>query len=217
MRITALKAQARSHDRVNVFIDGKYSFSLDMSQVVSLGVKVGNEYDATELSALKDESLFGKLYMRALEYVLMRPRSRREVGDYLYRKTRPTRTRMGGLKEGYSKVLTDRVFQRLIDKGYVDDAVFARYWVENRNVRKGISARKLRGELMQKGVESSIIDEVMSVSTRDEADDLQKIIAKKISKYDDEQKLIAYLARQGFGFEDIRNGIDQYRENTRSF
>ena len=39
--ITALTAQVRNADRVNVFIDGTYDFSLDVAQVVDCGVKVG--------------------------------------------------------------------------------------------------------------------------------------------------------------------------------
>lgn len=212
MKITALKVQARNVDRVNVFIDGVYSFSLDMSQVVALGVKTGNEYTDEELAQLKDESLFGKLYMRTLEYVLVRPRSRREVGDYLYRKTRPVRTRTGLLKDGYTKAVTERVFERLQQKGYINDAAFAAYWVENRNVRKGVSVRRLKSELSAKGVESSVVDAVFQASERDERDDLQKVISKKINKYEDDQKLIAYLARQGFSYDDIKEGLAAFRE-----
>lgn len=93
MKITNLSAQQRDPNRVNVFVDGKYTFSLDVSQVVSLGVKVGREYDEQELAELEQESQFGKLYGRALEYCLMRPHSAREVRDYLWRKTRATRYR----------------------------------------------------------------------------------------------------------------------------
>ncbi len=89
MKITAISAQARNPDRVNVSVDGKYRFSLDIAQVVELGVKVGREYSEEELAELETESQFGKLYARALEYCLMRPHSAREVRDYLQRKTRP--------------------------------------------------------------------------------------------------------------------------------
>ena len=66
MKITNLSTQQRDPNRINVFVDGKYRFSLDVSQVVSLGVKVGREYDEQELAELEQESQFGKLYGRAL-------------------------------------------------------------------------------------------------------------------------------------------------------
>ena len=66
----------------------------------------------------------------------------------------------GELKErqGASQGIVDRVLERLQEKGYVDDEKFANWWVENRHLKKGISHRKLQGELMLKGVDKKIID-----------------------------------------------------------
>jgi regulatory protein len=212
MKITSISVQQRDKNRVNVSVDGKYRFSLDLSQVVELGIKIGNEYTETELADLENESQFGKLYMRALEYSLMRPHSERELSDYLYRKTRDTRTKTGSIKKGVSKALTERVYARITEKGYVNDEAFARFWVENRQLRKGISKRKLQAELASKGVDRQIIENLLSQSERTDEDELQKIIEKKAGKYDDEQKLIAYLARQGFGYDDIKDAIEKLKE-----
>lgn len=207
MKITALKMQVRDKDRVNVFIDGKYRFSLDITQVAELGIKNGAEYTEEELVELENESQFGKLYTRSLEYALIRPRSQREMRDYLYRKTRDTRTKMGDIKKGVSKELTERVFNRLFEKGYIDDMKFASFWVENRNVRKGSSMRKLQMELRGKGVDTTIIEQVLDSTERADSDELQKIIAKKASRYDDVQKLTAYLVRQGFRYDDVKEAL----------
>lgn len=211
-RITALKVQLRDKDRVNVFVDGKYSFSLDITQVAELGIKTGAEYTVEELAELENESQFGKLYTRSLEYVLIRPRSQRELRDYLYRKTRDTRTKMGTIKKGVSPELTERVFNRLLEKGYLDDEKFARFWVENRNTRKGTSLRKLQSELTAKGVERSIIERALQDTDRSDTDELQKIILKKASRYSDEQKLMAYLVRQGFSYDDVKQAIRSLNE-----
>ncbi len=208
MRITSISAQTRNKDRVNVSVDGKYRFSLDVFQLVELGIKVGNTYDEAELLELEQESQFGKVYARALEYCLMRPHSAKEVRDYLYRKTRPSRQKTGELKQGVSTAITARVYDRLVDKGYIDDRTFTRYWVENRSLRRGASKRKLTSELRAKGVEQSIIEAEMAASDRTDSDELQKIIIKKRSKYPDDQKLIAYLARQGFSYDDIKSAIE---------
>jgi regulatory protein len=209
MKITSISVQARDKDRVNVSVDGKYRLSLDILQLSDLGIKLGNEYTEEEMNALEEESQFGKLYGRTLEYALMRPRSQREVKDYLYRKTRDTRTKLGAVKKGVSVQLTERVFDRLLQKGYIDDEKFAAYWIENRNQRKGTSMRKLSAELSAKGVDRTIIERLLSETDREDADELQKIIAKKRSRYDDEQKFMAYLARQGFSYDDIKEALNQ--------
>lgn len=209
MKITGLTAQQKDKNRINVMVDGKYRFSLDMSQVIDLGIRVGKEYSDAELTALENESQFGKTYMRALEYCLSRPHSAKEVRDYLYRKTRDTRTKNGQVKKGISPEITARVYDRLVDKGYINDEKFARFWVENRNLKKGTSRRKLQAELRAKGVESNLIDQLLSDSPRSDEDELRKIIAKKQSRYPDRQKFMQYLARQGFSYDDIKQALDE--------
>ena len=214
MKITSLSAQVRNPDRVNVAIDGVYRLSLTVAQVVDLGIKVSSEIDEELLASLEAESTFGKLYARTLEYCLMRPHSAREVRDYLYRKTRTTRykqRRTGEIKEreGVSQLMADRVYDRLVEKGYIDDEKFAQFWVENRNQTKGASRRKLQAELQVKGVDNGVIETVLSESGRNDQAELMKVIAKKKGKYPDSQKLLSYLARQGFRYDDIKSALEE--------
>jgi len=234
MRITDISLQAKNKDRVNISVDGKYRFSLDIFQVSELGIKIGKEYTDEELAQIETESQFGKLYGRALEYTLMRPHSAKEIRDYLRRKTLPARSYRrptGGFssqqgvtldrgensenkegkmieRPGASQEIADRVYARLEEKGYVDDEKFTRWWVENRNQRKGSSLRKLSSELQAKGVDRQVVDAVMSESSRSDEDEIAKVIAKRAGRYDDEQKLIAYLARQGFAYDDIKRALN---------
>jgi regulatory protein len=212
MRITGISQQKNDPNRVNVMVDGKYRFSLDIFQFADLKIKVGNDYTEQQLVDLETESQFGKLYARALEYTLMRPHSSKEVRDYLYRKTlnRKIKSKRTGEihdKQGVSKDVAMRVFDRLVEKGHINDEKFARFWIENRNLKKGVSRRKLQAELQTKGINRSIIDNLLASSERSDGDELQKIIAKKRNRYDDEQKLIAYLARQGFSYDDIKYAL----------
>ena len=212
MKVTAISVQVRDKNRVNVSVDGKYRLSLDMYQLVELGMKIGKEYTEDEMVALEEESQFGKLYMRALEYCLMRPHSQRELKDYLYRKTRDTLSKTGQVRKGASVQLTQRVFDRLVEKGYLDDEKFANFWIENRNLRKGSSKRKLSAELSAKGVDRAIIERLLSETERTDPSELQKIIDKKRPRYDDDQKFMSYLARQGFSYDDIKSALNNTDE-----
>lgn len=216
LKITDIKQGVKNPNRVNVFVNSKYAFSLDISQVVDFKLKVGSEILEEKLSEYKKASEFGKLYQRTLEWVLVRPRSEREVRDYLRKKLRntlrgpfatneervsevsPVTTgRNERVREEYSEFF-DSIVQRLLDKGYIDDAKFAQYYVENRFVKKGISQKRLRMELIKKGISKEIIDEVLG--GRNDEEEILKIIAKKRAKYDDD-KLIQYLCRQGFPYQ----------------
>ena len=85
-QITDIRQVVKNPERVNVFVDDAFSFSLDVSQVVDFKLKVGMEISEEQLAEYKNASEFGKLYQRALEWVLVRPRSEKEVNDYLMRK-----------------------------------------------------------------------------------------------------------------------------------
>ena len=216
LKVTDLKQGVKNPNRVNVFVNGKYALSLDVAQVVDYGVKIGLELSNEKLTELKRASEFGKLYQRTLEWVLMRPRSEREVRDYLMRKLGntlrgPFATNEEQVSEvppvttgGHERVreeyfeLSKEIIDRLIARGYLDDRRFAEFWVENRFVKKGVSRKRLRMELMKKGVARDIVDEVLE--GRNDEEEIRKMIAKKRAKYDDE-KLIAYLCRQGFDYQ----------------
>ena len=212
MKITDISLQAKNPDRVTLSVYCSFRFIIDIAQVAELGIKKGKEYSEAELEELQEESQFGKLYSRALEYTLLRPHSAREIKDYLWRKTRETAyksRRTGEIKKrpGVSQKIADRVFVRLQDRGYINDERFAQWWVENRNMSKGASARKMRSELQAKGVASSIIDTAFGESERSDEEEIKKIIAKKRARYPDDQKLIQYLARQGFSYDTIMSAL----------
>ena len=85
-KITALKVGVRDPNRVNVFLDGKFTFSLTIKQVGDFKLKTGLELSEAEVSEIQKASDFGKLLQRALEYALSRPHSEKEIRDYLKRK-----------------------------------------------------------------------------------------------------------------------------------
>lgn len=221
--VTDIKEAVRTQNRVNIYVDQKFFCSLDISQVVDFGVKIGKQLSDSDLAELKRASDFGKLYSRALEYVFSRPHSSKEIRDYLKRKTLSRKIRVKNrktgeyqtkVKEGYDATLVPLVLDRLMERGYIDDTKFAAFWVENHNARKGSSLKKLRQELQQKGVSASIIDEALSDSDRDDISELQKIIAKKAARYPDQQKFIQYLVRQGFSYSDVLDQLSSMSSST---
>lgn len=236
LKITDIKQAVRNENRVNVYVNGKYAFSLDVAQVVDMGVKIGRVISEEELADYKKASEFGKAYQRALEWVLMRPRSVRELKDYLKRRemqseakekkrdrerdreiaelvakgeevdVRRLEKRAERAKNRVKYDFRDLIVERLVERGYVDDVKFARYYVENRFVKKGVSRKRLKMELMKKGISQDVIDGVLN--ERSDEEEILKIIAKKRTKYTDE-KLVAYLCRQGFSYDLARDLVEK--------
>lgn len=202
MIITNLKSGVKNPNRVNVFVDSEYAFSLDISQVVDLKIKVGREISEEELLDFKKASEYGKLYQRALEWVLLRPRSEKEVNDYLYKKI---------YEKKLDKNYINSIVEKLKERKYLNDVKFAEWYVENRFVKKGVSKKRLKMELMKKGISQETIEEVLE--KRNDEEEILKMVAKKRGKYTDE-KLVAYLVRQGFSYSEVKKAVENSGEGS---
>lgn len=196
MKITDIKQQVKRQDRYSIFIDGKYSFSLSEGELLTKGLKTGLEFNAQELDALKDDAVIDKGVYRVLNLLSRRPRSRWEMEDYLKRKD-------------YKPSETEKIMKSIEAKGYIDDLDFSKRWIENRRLLKSSSKRKLYMELRQKRIDENIIAQALEADLTDEREVLSDLIAKKRgqSRYRDDQKLIEYLARQGFSYSDIKEAM----------
>lgn len=205
MEITAIKPAVKNEHRANIFLDGKFSFSLDLTQLADAKLKVGQTLQPDQLIELKQLSNFGKLYQRTLEWVLTRPRSVQETKDYLIRKKFQ--------KPEYE--ITDSaitaVLEKLQAKNYLNDVNFTTYYIENRFQKKGISQKRLRQELLKKGITDNLINQALAASPRDELTEIKKVIAKKrrLKTYQDDAKLIQYLLRQGFDFSLVQTAVHE--------
>lgn len=200
-KITNLKQGVKNSNRVNVYVNSEFAFSLDISQVVNLGVKVGLEISEDELVEFRRASEFGKLYQRALEWVLARPHSEKECRDYLRRKI---------FEKKLDKNHIDIIIDKLKTKKYLDDLRFAEWYIENRFAKKGVSVKRLKMELLKKGVSKDITEQVLENSDRNDRGELEKMILKKRSKYREDEKLIAYLVRQGFSYDLVREVLQSF-------
>lgn len=197
MKITKITAQAKQRDRYSFFVDDKYSFSLSEQAFMDSGLVSGTELSAEQVNEYKQLSVDDKVYGRALRYVAMRPRSTWEIEFYLRR------------KDVMPEVI-EQIVEKLTRIGLLDDRKFAEAFVHDRRLLRSMSTRKLKLELQKKRVPSEVIDQVLSEDETDTDTMLKDVILKKRqqSKYrDDELKLMQYLARQGFGYADIKRSL----------
>lgn len=198
-RITALKAQKRNRNRVSVYLDGQYAFGLPA--IVAASLKVGQRLSGAEREALEKAGMTEEAHSQALNYLSYRPRSIAEVRSYL-------------AGRGVAESGIDQVVERLESVGLLDDAAFARYWVENR-VRfrpKGLVA--LRYELRNKGIGEEIIEDALDVvDVADGAYRAAQRKARQLQQVDHQtfmHKLVPYLARRGFPYDVAREAAERH-------
>jgi regulatory protein len=128
----------------------------------------------------------------ALRHLTRRRRTRHELFLYLRRK-------------GFSPEVCDLAIVKMDDYGYIDDAEFSRFWVRNKLGKKGF--RWLRLDLRAKGVNSTIIDQVLDEYGLDsEYNCAARIVEKELSKSTggaERQKILSALNRRGYSWDVI--------------
>lgn len=196
MKITAIKQQIKNPERVSIFVDGKYSFSLSLDELITHKVKNGDELSELDVKKFKKISADGKLRGRALEWLMNRPHSEREFRDYLHRK-KAEPEQIDGLVAEFTQ------------KGYLDNAKFA-VWFGELQARRNKSDRLIKAELFKKGISREVVTETMERGQGDETERLKQLIEKKskLSRYkNDPQKLMLYLVGQGFSWQDVKQAL----------
>ena len=199
--ITRLAFQKRTDQRVNVYLDGEYAFALPAIEAARL--KVGQALTDAEIVALRATDAAAKAYDRAVQYLSVRPRSEAEVRRRLERAEVDPET-------------VEAVVVRLTEQGYLNDAEFARYWVENRQLFRPKGEQALRQELRQAGVDSETIQHSLEgLDTREAAYAAARPKAErlKLLAQEDPQafkhKLGNFLLRRGFNYDIVREITNQ--------
>lgn len=196
MKVTNIKQQIKRAGRYSIFIDGQYSFSLSAASLLDSKLAVGQDLSQQQVKEMEKLSSDDKLYDRVLNYLAIRPRTKWEITTYLQRK-------------GASPALSDTILNKLSNSNLLDDKKFAEAFVSDRRLLRSASRRKLIQELRQKHVADEIIQAAVGNEAEDEQVALRAVISSKRrqSKYQDNLKLMQYLARQGFNYGDIKAAL----------
>ena len=199
--VTTLEIQKRNKERVNVYLDGDYAFSLDIMAAAQLSK--GQQLSDEEIDGLQTQDEVTRAVDRAVRFLSYRPRSIKEVRRNLADKQTP-------------EPAIEAALERLSRLGYLDDRAFATFWVENRNQFKPLSQRALRYELRQKGVADTDIE--AALGSLDETEAACQAARSRLRRHRGKsrevfrQKLGAFLQRRGFGYDVIRPVVEQLIE-----
>ena len=133
----------------------------------------------------------------------IRPRSEKELRGKLREK-------------GFGHDVIQEAVSLLKESKIIDDAKFAELFVESRMRTNPKGKTLLKKELIQKGIEASIIEKVLGEESKDEDSLVRELARKKMETLKKEpkekirRKLFSYLAQRGFDFEIINEIIREY-------
>lgn len=200
--VTSIKPQ-KSKKRVNIYLDDKFGFGLDLENFVKLHLKVEQELSDEEVVKIIKKAEFQKTLDYLLKFAMLRPRSEKEITDWFRRKK---------VHESIQKDL----FDRLKHFELLDDLKFAQWWVDQRMEYRSKSKRMLSNELKVKGIKDEIIKQILSETKIDEPKMIMGILEKKSYKWrnlpqrEQKQKMTEYLLRNGYDWENVSTAIDEF-------
>jgi regulatory protein len=199
--ITSIKPQENSK-RVNIYLDGKFGFGLDLQTFLKEKLKVEQDLTQKQIESIVKRGEFQDSYDKILLYAAIRPRSSREY-ELWFKKHR------------VHKSLHEEILNRLKRLELLDDAKFAVWWIQQRQTFRPKSKRVLIGELRVKGIAQDVIAKVLAEENIDEKQAAKELVSKKKYKwdklegYEKRRKIYAFLMQKGFDSEVIKDVLEE--------
>ncbi len=200
--VTGITARKRERGRFLIAIAGAPAFTLSEETLFRAGLQIGDELDPAAITRLLADDDVARSTEAALHFLAYRARSEQEVRDRLKR-------------GAFSPEAIDATIMKLNEWRYLDDADFARRWVESRARGKPRGQRLLQQELRQKGIDAETSKQVIAEADLDEVAAATELARKRLSTMAGEdpaaikRKIGAYLARRGYGFDVVRQALEQ--------
>jgi regulatory protein len=173
---------------------------------------------------------FEKFYKASIRFLSFRPRSEKELTDYLTKKTSfatsyAKASKVKKASEGQEKLrlqlLINSIIESLKKDKFINDEEFVKWWIEQRTLIKPKAWRIIKSELKMKGISREAIEEIQESDFKNENDknSALKLAEKKLrtihdqsNKFKTREKLSRYLAGKGFDWDIVKEAIDRVLE-----
>lgn len=199
-KITKIEVQKRNKERVNLFLDGEYAFSISAELVYKEGLKVNKEINFEEIKELAENESFIRCKETALRSIEKAHKTEKEIRDKLRLK-------------GYEDNAIDYSIEFLKKYNFLNDQNYAKAFIKDK--LNSIGSQKIKYSLIQKGISREIIDEELYDLDKENEKNIAFNIAKKklnlikgkeSDNYKISGKLFRYLISKGYS-ADITNAV----------
>lgn len=157
---------------------------------------------------------FEKLYQKTLRFLTFRPRSEKEIRDYLKKKSSLAKA-SGGQESNELEAVINSIIKKLKEQNFINDEEFTKWWIEQRTKIKPRAEKIIKFELLQKGIDKVLVEDILKSSNISEFDKAKDLVLRKIKRYEkldrnkQYEKMSRFLASKGFDWDTIKEVIDQ--------
>lgn len=182
-------------ERYRLYLDGEFFGVYEAEILVRHCLKSGQEFEEEFFLSLSIENGDYACFNRGLKALEKSMKSKKMLKSYLKEK-------------GYPAQCITKTIEKLEEYGYIDDEAYCENYILSYSSK---SRRKLKYDLLSKGIDEKIIEEKLAMHTNDEEEKEKcKKYAIKYMKGREidlktKQKFYNHLAGKGFSFDEIAN------------
>ena len=200
-----LKVVKKGKNDVTIQLDDDKYLILKLEVFLKSGLKKGDEISEDCFSFLIEQNKLFYIKQKAFRLLGRRQHSSSELRRKLWNKD-------------YEQKLIDEVIEDLSKNGYIDDTEFIRVFVAEKSKTKNWSRKRIKSELIKRGLDSKLIDKILSEQYSESDFDNASTVAKKkvevltkrnLEKKELRTKLSTYLFSKGFDYEVIKDVVNQ--------
>ena len=202
-KITKIEYQKNNKDRVNIYLDDKFEFGLDLNIMIKYSLSKNMELDDEFIYDILLAEQKTKAYNYAVSVLSRSAKSEKEL-----------RTKM--TDKGYELEFVNITIEKLKMNKYIDDDDYSDRFIHDKISFSKYGKRKLKEALHNKGIDRQIIEEKLSlISTEDEISRAYELGEKKIrslTKEDNSKKymkLSNFLIGKGFEYETVKKVVSK--------
>lgn len=198
MVIQELKPSKHVEGRWLAVLEDGSILRIGEGEVVDFALYAGRELSDEEAERLQVSARRGELKSRAIELLMRKPQSRKELGRKL-------------AEWEASPEEAEAVCDRMEELGYLNEAEYAGRIVRH-YAAKGFGERKLRDELYRRGIPRELWEEALA-QIQDNSEAIDAFLEKKLKGSHDPKeikKASDALARRGFRWPEISDALRRY-------
>lgn len=193
VKITKIQ-KAKKH-LSSVYIDGEFYALLDDDIIYQNNIKENDDVTLDDMEVLRDKSEFKRAREKAL-YLL----DFKDYSSYDMQKK---------LSKDYDSDVVLQVIKSLEDMSFINDYDYAKRYANTLLKLKNFSGKRIKLELLKKGIDKYIIDDVIDNLCINPKEKIKELLLAKInfSSADEKSKrrIVAKLIRMGYNYDDIKS------------
>ena len=190
-------------NKIHIYVDDEYRATVDSDYWYSEKYRNYKEINEEELTELLDAVSFRRAYNKGLDLLSRRPHGTKELVKKLCEK-------------GHEKESAEKACDRLLELGLLNDEEFARILANELYERKGYGTKRIKQELVFRGIEREIAENAIESLDIDTQTRIILVIKKKyLNKLNDEKgikRAVDGLIRLGYSYSDIKTALNSISE-----